>query len=221
MTDDTPTQRIPETTDAAGELVEERQKSKALLFTLVGVGAALLIAIIVLLIILFGGGSGDPQATPSSSDSPSASPTPSDSPTPTESATPTSTPTPTPTAAPPPPPDTSPGLASFTLATQNVQCQSPPAPGGGGVVPPNPQVRFNYTSKNASSVWFVFGTSDAADAGAFPMPLSGNQDDVYGSPNSLEFPCYQAEQKYTITVVGNNGQHVSKTFTVKNTGYVQ
>jgi hypothetical protein len=225
MTDDTPTQRIPEAEDATGDLVEERKKSKALLFTLVGVGAALLIAIIVLLIILFGGNaSGDPQADPTTSESPSESPTPSDSPTPTESATPSATPTPTPTpttAPPPPPPDTSPGFASFNLQTGTVTCQSPPAgdPGDAPVLPPSPQMRFTWSAKNAQSVWFIFGTDDAASAGAFQVPLNGDQDDVYGSSGSMPFPCPQTEQKMTLTVVGNNGQHVNKTFTVKNNGY--
>ncbi len=211
MTDDTPTQRLPETTDANGELVEERKKSKALLFTLVGVGAALLIAIIVLLIILFGGnGGGDPQATPSSSDTQSASPTPSDSPTPTESATPT--PTPTPTAAPPPPPDTSPGFASFNRG-ETVFCNSTNPPGY-----TTPGISFTYTAKNASSVWFLFGEGDAADAQAFPMPISGNQGDVYGGGTKVEYPCGAETAKFTLTVVGTNGQHVNKTFTVTNIG---
>jgi hypothetical protein len=51
------------------------------------------------------------------------------------------------------------------------------------------------------------------------VPKSGNQDDVYGSPGSMEFPCYQGQQKYTLTVVGTNGEHFNKSFTVKNTGY--
>ena len=51
MSDDTPTQRLPQG-EAAEELAEERTKSRTLLFVLIGVGAALLIAIIVLL--LFG-----------------------------------------------------------------------------------------------------------------------------------------------------------------------
>lgn len=212
MTDDTPTQRLPETTDATGELVEERKKSKALLFTLVGVGAALLIAIIVLLIILFSSGQATPDSSATPSDTPTTSPTPSDSPTPTESATPTPTPTPTPTAAPPPPPDTSPGFASFSQG-QTVFCNATPGP---GYTPPT--ISFNYTAKNASSVWFLFGEGDAADAQAFPMPISGNQNDVYGGGTPIEYPCGQATAKYTLTVVGNNGQHVSKTFTVKNTG---
>jgi uncharacterized protein (DUF2147 family) len=81
-----------------------------------------------------------------------------------------------------------------------------------------PGISFNYTAKNASSVWFLFGEGDAADAQAFPMPISGNQGDVYGGGAKVEYPCGQATAKYTLTVVGTNGQHVSKTFTVKNTG---
>lgn len=215
MTDDTPTQRIPET-DATGELVEERKKSRALLYTLVGVGAALLIAIVVLLIILFGGkGTADPTVTPTASDTPTVSATPSDSPTPTESATPTPTPTPTPDSAPPPPPppDTSPGFASFSRGA-SVMCNSTPGP---GYVPPG--ISFNYTATNASSVWFLFGEGDAADAQAFPMPISGNQNDVYGG-STVEYPCGQASAKFTLTVVGTNGQHVNKTFTVTNDGDV-
>lgn len=219
MSDDTPTQRIPQGENPVEELDEERKKSRTLLFVLIGVGAALLIAIIVLLIILFGG-KGTPSAGPTSSNTPSATPTTSDSPTP--SATPTPTPTPTvepepePTQAPPPPPDNSPGFASFN-ATNSVNCQSPnpDVP----VQPLPPQIKFSWSAKNAQSVWFVFGSEDAADAGAFQVPLSGDQDDVYDASDSFPFPCPSGEQKMTLTVVGNNGQHVNKTFTVRNNGY--
>jgi len=84
-----------------------------------------------------------------------------------------------------------------------------------------PGITFNYTAKNASSVWFLFGEGDAADAQAFPMPISGNQGDVYGGGSKVEYPCPQASAKFTLTVVGTNGQHVSKTFTVTNIGDTQ
>lgn len=217
MSDDTPTQRLPQN-ETGDELVEERKKSRALLFVLIGVGAALLVAIIVLLIILFGGGGGTPSADPTASNTPSATPTQSDSPTP--SATPTPTPTPTvepePTQAPPPPPDTSPGFASFSRAA-TVSCNT--APGAPGYTPPG--ISFSYTAKNASSVWFLFGEGDAADAQAFPMPISGNQGDVYGGGSTVQYPCPQESAQFTLTVVGTNGQHVSKTFTVTNTGDTQ
>lgn len=208
MTDDTPTQRLPEATDATGQLVGERKKSKALLYTLVGVGAALLIAIIVLLILLFSGGTPGPQPSPSDSDTPSASPTASDTPTPSATPTPTATADP----PPPPPPDTSPGFASFSQG-QTVSCNSTNPPGY-----TTPGIAFTYTAKNASSVWFLFGEGDAADAQAFPMPISGNQGDVYGGGAKVEYPCGAATAKFTLTVVGTNGQHVNKTFTVTNNG---
>jgi hypothetical protein len=212
MSDDTPTQRLPQSGDG-GELAEERKKSRTLLFVLIGVGAALLIAIVVLLALLLGGdkGSGDPSATPT--ETTSTSPTPSDSPTPSATPTPVVTPEPTPseTEEPPPPPDTSPGFASFSRG-ESVFCNATPGP---GYTPPG--ISFNYTAKNASSVWFLFGEGDAADAQAFPMPISGNQNDVYGG-SPVEYPCGAATAKFTLTVVGTNGQHVSKTFTVKNIG---
>lgn len=213
MSDDTPTQRLPQGSDG-GELAQERKKSRALLFVLIGVGAALLVAIVVLLILLLGNTTGTPSASPSPTVTDSTSPTPSDTPSPSATPEPTPTPTPSETQAPPPPPDTSPGFASFNQG-QTVSCNN--SPGAPGYTPPG--ISFNYTAKNASSVWFLFGEGDAADAQAFPMPISGNQDDVYGG-STVEYPCGAATAKFTLTVVGNNGQHVSKTFTVKNNGDV-
>lgn len=203
MTDDTPTQRLPESTDATGELVEERKKSKALLFTLVGVGAALLIAIIVLLIILFSGDAGgDPQASPSSSDTPTASPTPSDSPTPTESATPTPTPTPTPTAAPPAPPPPPPSdIVSYTVTKKTVDCSSASSV----------QITFNWNT-TGESVSFGVGT-DFADS----QPYESGLPAVGGK--TIDYQCGQSgdQQKYSIAVF-HNGQVIARqTMIVKET----
>ncbi len=216
MSDDTPTQRLPQTPEAGSELVEERKKSRALLFVLLGVGAALVIAITVLLTLLLSGGGAAPQPSASASDTPSATPTTSGSPTPsaTPSANPSVEPTPSATAAPPPAPpapDTSPGFASFSQG-QTVSCNSTNPPGY-----VTPGITFSYTAKNASSVWFIFGEGDAADAQAFPMPISGSHNDVYGG-SSVDYPCGAASAKFTLTVVGTNGQHVNKTFTVTNNG---
>lgn len=223
MTDDTPTQRIPENpgeaTAQTSELQEERKKSRALLFVLIGVGAALVAVIVLLLVLLLGGGASGEAADPDASGSPSATPTESESPTPsaTPSETPSAEPSPSATAAPPSAPaaDTAPAFTSFT-STQTVSCntQFPP-----GYVPPT--VSFNYSTKNASSVWFQTGEGDAANAGAFPMPLNGNKSDVYGPGSSIEYPCPLASQKYTLTIVGTNGQHLNKVFTVTNTGDTQ
>jgi hypothetical protein len=213
MSDDTPTQRLPQSGDA-GELVEERKKSRTLLFILIGVGAALLIAIIVLIVIL---------VTPRAGTVPVAdtTPPPTSSATPSDSPSPTPTPTPTPTVSesaappPPPPPDTSPGFAAFSAPS--VKCPEPVD--SGEEMGPPAIIKFSYTAKNAQSVWFIFGNEDAADQGVFEMPLTGDQDDIYGSADPIYFPCNGASTTMTLTVVGNNGEHVNKTFTITNNGY--
>jgi hypothetical protein len=219
MTDDTPTQRIPEAEDATGELVEERKKSKALLFTLVGVGAALLVTIVVLLVIAFNPRPGTvPVADPTPVVIPSESPTPNESPTPTPTPTPTATPTPSETSAPPPPPpppDTSPGFASFSAPS--VECPEPVE--SGEEMGPPALITFSYKAKNAQSVWFIFGNEDAANQGIFEMPLQGNQTHIYDNNDPIYFPCNAASTTMTLTVVGNNGEHVNKTFTITNNGY--
>jgi hypothetical protein len=198
MSDDTPTQRLPETTDATGELVEERQKSKALLFTLVGVGAALLIAIIVLLIILFGGGTATPDSTPTASDTPTTSPTPSDSPTPTASATPTPTPTPTPTADPPPPPPPS-IIVSYTASKTDAGCTDDVSS-----IP----LTFNWNT-TGSNVSFGVAT-DFADS----QPYQTNLPPVGGI--TVDYQCSNATTKFSIAVFHNGNVIDRKTITVKH-----
>ena len=192
MTDDTPTQRLPEATDATGELVEERKKSKALLYTLVGVGAALLIAIIVLLIILFsGGGNPGPQPSPSDSDTPSASPTPSDTPTPTA----TPTPTPTPTADPPPPPSV---IVSYTVSKTDAGC-----PDDTSSIP----LTFNWNT-TGSNVSFGIAT-DFADAQPYQTGLPA----VGGI--TVDYQCSNATTKFAIAVFHNGDVIDRKTITVQ------
>lgn len=211
MTDDTPTQRLPEA-DAAGGPAEERKKSNALLFTLIGVGSALLIAIIVLLIILFGGqASGDPHAMPTSSDTPSA--TPSESPSP----TPTPTPTPSATVPPPPPPSNATEINSFTVSNQTVHCNTE-APN------PSPQpISFSWDTSNADTVYFGVNTNDASQGPLFDnLPQDGNsQDDFPAGYNDFEYPCPSEQTQYTLTVVGPGGAKASKTVTVTNKGDTQ
>jgi hypothetical protein len=214
MSDDTPTQRLPQSGGDAGELVEERKKSRALLFVLIGVGAALLVAIIVLVVTLTSPRAGTiPVADTTPPATPSATPT--DTPTPTATPTPTPTPTPSETAPPPPPPDTSPGFASFSAP--NVECPEPVD--SGEEMGPPALIEFSYKAKNAQSVWFIFGNEDAADQGIFEMPLQGNQTHIYDNNDPIYFPCNGATTTMTLTVVGNNGQHVNKTFTITNNGY--
>jgi hypothetical protein len=80
-------------------------------------------------------------------------------------------------------------------------------------------IEFSYKAKNAQSVWFIFGNEDAADQGIFEMPLQGNQTGIYDNNDPIYFPCNGASTTMTLTVVGNNGEHVNKTFTITNNGY--
>lgn len=207
---DTPTQRLPE---AGGTATPdgEGKKTRTLLIALIAIAALLLAGVVVLIVVLLvnPGGAATPAETPTETA------TPSESPTPTETATglpasPTPSATPSATAA-PPPPDNSPAFTSLNH-TQAVMCNTSFPP---GYTPPT--VTFSYTTKNAAAVWFMFGEGDASQAAAFPMPLSGSQNDVYGG-SPLEFPCPQASAKYTLTIIGTNGQKVHRTFTVVNNG---
>lgn len=221
MSDETPTQRFDSTPDAPTERFEQQAApavsgdgggaappggSRRLLIILASIGGALLIGVIVLLVLLLTQGSGD---TPQPLTSETASETPS--PTAVESSSPTPTPTPSEseTAAPPPEPQG----ARFTsfVTPASVACSM----GGPGAEPFRPRVNVAWTTEGAVEAWFVNGTSDAADAGFMEIFLNGDQDD-------FQFPqetsCGNDMNKYTITLVGPNGDHVSKTWSVENTG---
>jgi hypothetical protein len=49
------------------------------------------------------------------------------------------------------------------------------------------------------------------------VPLAGDESDFEFDQN---FPCNQETAQFTITLVGDDGEHVSKTWTVENTGDV-
>jgi len=222
MSDDTPTQRFPSPDDgsnvptqridtAGTELVEEKEKSRGLLIGLIIAGALLVIAIVVLVVFLIGRGSGDPVVagdtnSPTPDTSPSASATPSDTP----SATPTPEPTQTQDAPPPPPAD---DHASFSIfsPTTTVHCEFA-AP---NFTPPPIAIQITYRGVKTAQAWFVQGTDDAANSGFMQIPISGDETDF---PYEIDFPCYQTSATYTITLVGKDGGHVSKSWTVKNTG---
>lgn len=226
MSDDTPTQRLPEpesepptqrletnsaTATAEGEeLQDEKKKSKALLIALIAIGAALVIAIIVLLIVLLtNNAGGTPQADPTPTNSESESPTPSATPTESESPTPSATPSPTATQAPPPPPPppaTDPAFTAFSH-TPDVKCST----GGPEFDPPAPKVTVNWQTRSAVEVWFVFGIGDAAAAQAFgPFAPSGSY--------TFDYPCGAAQTQFTLTLVANNGDHIHRSGTVTNSG---
>ncbi|WP_395638500.1 hypothetical protein [Pseudolysinimonas sp.] len=193
MSDDTPTQRLPHGPDAGDELVEERQKSRTLMFVLIGVGAALLVAILVLLIILFSGDRGTPSASPTPSDTPSASPTTS------ESATPSATPTPTvepepepePTQAPPPPST----ILSYGVDKSDAGCTSDGD---------SPSITFNWNT-TGTSVSFGVGT-EFAEIGPYEsgLPRTGGI--------TVNYQCGEdgPDQIYSIAVIGPNGDVIGR-----------
>jgi cytoskeletal protein RodZ len=218
MSDDTPTQKFPSASDEVKEdLQEEKQKSKGLLIGLIAAGALLLVAIVVLVFFL-GRATGQPQAGDTQTSTPSASdgPTPGASETPGALPTPTAVPTEEPVddgddaAPPPPPPPTGAAFTTFSPKSQ-VRCEFS-AP---GFDPPTPIVEISWKTVRADSAWIVQGTSDAADSGFMQIPLNGNQSDFQ---YELQFPCFQANATFTITLVGSDGHHVSKSWTIKNTG---
>ncbi len=208
MSDDTPTQRLPQN-EAGDELVEERKKSRALLFVLIGVGAALLVAIIVLLIILFGGGGGTPSADPTASNTPSATPTQSDSPTPSATPTPTPTPEPVPvvtvTAAPPQNPDDgNVRITSFSISPTT--CNTPGEP---------VTLHVSWKSSNGNIAYFGVNTTDAQSGGmGWDLPATGDDGDFPSGYSPYSVTCPDDKASYTITVVGN-GSKASKTVTLK------
>lgn len=197
MSDDAPTQRLPQTGGEPTELSRERTKSRALLFTLIGVGAALLVALIVLLVLLLGQGGPTPGPTPTSSDTPSPTPTASDSPTP--SATPTASESPTPTAAPPPPPPPPSPIVSYTVSSTDAGCAS-----DSGSVP----ITFNWNT-TGNSVDFGIGT-DFAETGPFnsdPLPAVGGI--------TVDYQCSNATTKFSIAVFFNGDVIDRETITVQ------
>jgi hypothetical protein len=195
---DAPTERFP-ATPAAGTTTAATSSSRRLIIILSSVGAALLIALIILLILLFGQpGAVTPTPTPVESSS-----------TPTPSATPT--PTPTATEDAPPPAPSGPQFTNFIAPASQGGCSagSPEFPAF------TPRVKVAWTSSGADSAWYVNGSSDAADSGFMEIPLNGDQDDF---PYAQDFNCSNDVNTYTITLVGPEGEHKSKTWHVENTG---
>ncbi|WP_206426086.1 hypothetical protein [Nakamurella antarctica] len=89
--------------------------------------------------------------------------------------------------------------------------------GGPGFDPTRPPVKVSWTSTKAAQAWFVQGTSDAADSGYMQIPVNGTQADF---PFEIQFACGTDSSTYTITLVGTDGSHLSKSWTVQNTGDV-
>lgn len=79
---------------------------------------------------------------------------------------------------------------------------------------------ISWTSVNGIAAYFGVDTNDAEKNGmGWTLPPSGNQNDSPSGYSPNEFRCSDAQQSYTITVVGN-GSKRSQTVTVVNPGDV-
>jgi hypothetical protein len=216
MSDNTPTERFDSPAPAAndGAVVKKRN---SLLYLLIGIGTLLLLALVTVIILMLNRGTGQPVAAVGPDSSQSASPSsdssdlPSASPSAVNSASPSTAPSAKQTNAPPPPPaDTKPHFTTFQVPTQESGCGTGP---NFSFVPP---IKVKWVAVNAASVWFVQGTSDAVESQYQQLPTSGNQNDFkpYGPPN---FTCNGQSATYTLTILGTDGSHFSKHWTVKDT----
>ena len=118
----------------------------------------------------------------------------------------TGSPTPTPTQIvqeeAPPAEDSTPRFTFFSAVTE-VQC-----PNSGD----KPEIQFSWETAHAVEVWYTSGDEDAIDDAYMQVPLNGNQSDL---TDEHLFPCAHREyEDYTVTLLGENGEHVSETFRV-------
>jgi len=177
---------------------------RRLLIALLAVGGVLVIGILVLILVLLTGGGGtslaDATTTPSASANTSA--TPSAAP----SVTPTSGGDARQTAA---PADTSTHFTEFDVVT-TVHCDTT----GDS---PKPVVTLSWASENAVEAWFSPADVDAKDQGYMQVPTTGDQNDL---TDEHLFDCnHRQTEDVTITLVGPNGEHVSKHATITDANW--
>ncbi|MEO8093485.1 MAG: hypothetical protein ABI632_01000 [Pseudolysinimonas sp.] len=178
-----------------------------LMIALIAVGGVLLLSIVAIIFLLIGQSSG-PGGNINA-----------DGQTPVPIATDTATPVPEATADPstdggnsPAPVDNSVRFTSFN-ADKKVACD----PTGQAEEKAQPQI--SWSSVNAVKVYWTPNNKDANGDNGYQVGASGNQDDMSASKGPgerYEFPCNHRETfDTTITLVGANGQKVSKhvTFT--------
>jgi len=172
---------------------------RRLLVALLAIGGVLAIGIIALIVILLTRGGGPTLADASSSPSISA----------TSSATPSPTPTSGGTQATTAPVDTSTHFTSFNVVT-TVHCD----PTGNS---PKPVVTLSWASQNAVEAWFSPANVDAKDQGYMQVPTTGNQNNL---TDEHLFDCnHRQTEDVTITLVGPNGEHVSKHATITDANW--
>ena len=73
-----------------------------------------------------------------------------------------------------------------------------------------PSVVVSWATTGAKQVWVARGSGDAAGSGE-QVSLSGNQNSFR---NPIAIDCTGGADVFTMTLVGNNGAHVSRTWSV-------
>lgn len=205
---DAPTQRLEPTPDAAQPGAPGPRRGRGPVIALIVVAALLAAAVVVALVLVL-----LPHGAPVAVSTTSATPT-------------TSSAAPSPTASSPAPSPTAtaksgsggsggsrPSGGSFTSLqpTSPVMCST----GGPYTQPVRPDIQVSWSTAHAQSVWIVAGTSDAADSKYMKLPTTGSEKD-FSEP--IGYQCSQKSEVFTLTLVGDDGTHVSKQFTIENAG---
>jgi hypothetical protein len=177
----------PPPTDGSG-------RSRALLFWLIGVGAALLVAVVVVLVLLLGRNDDQPAVAPTGT----ASATPSETPSGTPSAPPSETPSATPGSTPTSTAQPGPTFDSFAAPT-SAECED-----GDDDAP----LEFSWSSADAVRAFIGVGTTDAA-----ANPTESNLPPVF-TYSGLDYPCDLESQVYTVTLENAAGEQTSETVTI-------
>ena len=82
---------------------------------------------------------------------------------------------------------------------------------------PKPVVTLSWASQNAVEAWFSPANVDAKDQGYMQVPTTGNQNDL---TDEHLFDCnHRQTEDVTITLVGPNGEHVSKHATITDANW--
>jgi hypothetical protein len=143
---------------------------------------------------------------------PKGAPTAGETPTPvpTISETPTPTPTPTPTEEPAPPPV----IGTFSTGTATVFCSADPDANVD-------ELTITWATSGGVRVYFGIDTPDAQTAPFFDnLPLTGDSNSNFPAGYSpFRYSCGVPEHVYTITVVAEDGQKTSRSITVTDVNF--
>jgi hypothetical protein len=160
------------------------------------VSGVLLLALVAVTFLLIGqNGGGSPAAAPSGA---------SNSATPLTEASPSDVAEPEESQAPPAPVDKTTKFTNFSAPT-TITCDYN--------AEERPHIMVTWSSANAVKAYWAPHGGDASDGTGYPVPVSGNQDDIVDNPH--EYDCGNGDhQDNTITLIGPKGEKVSKHWTV-------